>query len=294
MSSEQGSVIVRIAAQRPNNTCSGAVLCYNFRLMTDQRLKILSRRFIDYVNTFRDSSGELIPMLQLKLTHTKRVVQNARRIMQGERWQGPSLLEGELCALLHDIGRFSQFTEFGTFRDSESVDHALRGVEIIQKLDILEGVPAPAAQRIIESVQWHNKKALPSEMENSTAALAHLVRDADKLDIFKVMIEAVKDGSIETNPEITWGLSIKGAPNPEVVNAVIKGKPVDYSQIHALSDFILIQVGWVINGFHYRTALQITGERKVVEFHHKYLKTLTASPAIDLCCDAAYTALRSV
>lgn len=262
--------------------------------MSDSKRKLLFQRFIDYVNTFRDSNGELTPMLQLKLTHTSRVIQDARRIMRGEGWHGPALLEGEISALLHDIGRFSQFAEFATFRDSESVDHALRGVEIIQKQDILEGVAPEVAQKIIEAVRWHNKKAVPTEMEESTAALAHLVRDADKLDIFQVMISAVKDGSIENNPEMTWGLTLTGAPNPEVVDTILKGQPVDYSQIKTLADFILIQVGWVIKGFHHTTALQLTRERQVIKLHRAYLKTLTDSPAIDRCCDAAESVLREI
>ncbi len=252
---------------------------------------MLFQRFTAYINTFRTSDGNLAPMLQLKLTHTLHVVKDAQRIMQDEAWDASARLEGQACALLHDIGRFSQFREFGSFRDSESVDHAQRGVEIIQSLNLLEGVPPPTAQRIIEAVKWHNKKALPEDLDGATAALGHLVRDADKLDIFRVMESAAADGSLENNPEITWGLDIKGAPNPEIIASVLSGEPVDYAKIHSLADFILIQVGWVISGFHSRSALRIARQRKVVEFRRAYLKKISDSPAIDRCCDAAAAAL---
>lgn len=256
--------------------------------------KIIFQRFNEYVTTFRDSEGQLSPMLQLKLTHTMHVIKDAKTIMRDEGWSKEQRLSGEVCALLHDIGRFSQFKEFATFRDSESVDHAQRGVEIIQGLNLLEGVNPETAQTVIHVIQWHNKKALPKDMDAATAALGHLVRDADKLDIFRVMETAIEDGSITNNPEITWGLDIRGRPNPELVRSILQGEPVDYSHIHSLSDFILIQVGWVISGFHNTSALKIARARNVVEYRREYLKTLATDIAFDQCCDAANAVLAEV
>ena len=255
--------------------------------MRDQMRKTIFQRFNSYVNSFRDSADALSPMLQLKLTHTMHVVKDIKSIMQGEGWSRDQTPTGEVCALLHDIGRFSQFKEFATFRDSDSVDHAQRGIEVISEINILDGVAQESTQKIIDAIKWHNKKALPDDMPPETASLAHLVRDADKLDIFRVMKTAVEDGSIENNPEITWGLDIKGRPNPEIVKAIDNNEPICYTQIKSLADFILIQVGWVIGGFHHKTALKIIKERNVVEFRRNYLKTLTSDPAIDRCCDAA-------
>ena len=226
-------------------------------------------------------------MLQLKLSHTMHVVKDAVNIMRGENWDREHTPTGRVCALLHDVGRFSQFTEFGTFRDSESIDHAERGIAIIRELDLLRGASASTSARIVDAIRWHNKKAVPQELDTETASLAHLLRDADKLDIFRVMETAVEDGSIESNPEITWGLDIRGAPNPKLVEVVLAEQPVDYTLIHAISDFILIQIGWVISGLHYATTRSLARERNVVEFRRRYLKTLTNDPAVDICCDAA-------
>ncbi|MDA3924682.1 MAG: HD domain-containing protein [Kiritimatiellae bacterium] len=259
--------------------------------MTNEIRKILVQRFTDYVDTFRDSSGQLSPMLQLKLTHTMHVVKDAKSIMECEGWRKAKRPIGEVCALLHDIGRFSQFKEFGTFQDSLSIDHAERGIEIMQELNILQIATPSAAQQITDAIQWHNKKELPDDMDAETRELGHLVRDADKLDIFRVIETAIEDGTIDNTPEITWGLDIKGHPNQKLVNSILKGQPVDYSHVHSLSDFILIQVGWVISGFHNKSALNIIKERNVVEFRRKYLKKLTNDNAIDLCCNAAESIL---
>ena len=231
-------------------------------------------------------------MQQLKLTHTMHVVKDAKNIMRGESWNAEDAPTGEAVAILHDIGRFPQFAEFGTFRDSESVDHAQRGIAVIEDLNILEKATPATARRIIDAIRWHNKKSVPEGKERETTLLAHLIRDADKLDIFRVMETAVKDGSIENNPEITWGLDIKGAPNPALVKSILAGEAVDYSLIKGLSDFILIQIGWIISGFHHKTALKVVKERNVIQFRRDFLKTLTADSAIDRCCDAAEEKIR--
>ena len=260
--------------------------------MTNQVCKEIIKSFNNYVDTYRDNEDALRPMQQLKLTHTMHVVKDAKNIMQGEGWNQEDAPTGEVVAVLHDIGRFSQFAEFGTFRDSESIDHAERGIEVIEKLNMLNSATAGTAEKIIKAIRWHNKKTIPDGEDQETTALAHLIRDADKLDIFRVMETAVKDGSIENNPEITWGLDIKGAPNPELVKSILKGQAVDYTLIQGLADFILIQIGWIISGFHHDTALRVVKERNVITFRRDFLKTLTDDSAIDRCCDAAEAKIR--
>ncbi len=264
------------------------------QIMTNKVSREIIKAFNSYVDTYRDSAGTLHPMQQLKLTHTLHVVRETQAIMRGEGWSADDGPTGEIVAILHDIGRFSQFAEFDTFRDSESVDHAKRGAAVIKKLNMLAGASSGTAKKIIKAILWHNKKRVPAGEDSATTALAHLIRDADKLDIFRVMERAVKDGSIENNPEITWGLDITGAPNPELVKSILAGKAVDYSLITGLSDFILIQIGWIINGFHYDTALRVVKERNVIPFRRDFLKTLTDDSAIDRCCDAAEAVVEGV
>ncbi|MDR2849136.1 MAG: HD domain-containing protein, partial [Verrucomicrobiota bacterium] len=243
--------------------------------MTPEFLNLLTQRYTAYVDTFRDASGALPDMLRLKLDHTRGVVADARRIMAGEDWDDASRVLGEACAWLHDAGRYSQFTEFGTFQDSKSIDHAKRGVQVIQEQGWLDGLPADERKRALASVVLHNRRAVPPTVAPQLARLTHLVRDADKLDIFRVMESAVRDGSLARNPEIAWGLQVAGAPSPEVVEAVRQGRSVSYAWIRTLSDFVLIQVGWLIGGLYYGTSCRLAAERNVLGFREAFLKTLS-------------------
>jgi hypothetical protein len=255
--------------------------------MTRDFLETLTRRYHAYVDTFRTADGALPQLLQLKLEHTLHVVEDAERVMSGEAWPEHAFMLGEACALLHDIGRYSQLTEFGTFQDAKSIDHAVRGVEVLQAGRLLDGLAEVERKRILVSVALHNKKSVPALLKAEAAVLVYLVRDADKLDIFRVLESALNDGSLESNPEIAWNLQVKGAPSPEVVEAVRQGLPVSYAWVKTLSDFVLIQVGWLLGGLHYPAALRLAAERGVLEYREAFLKTLSDDPGVDACCAAA-------
>jgi len=255
--------------------------------MTQDFLTALTGRYDRYVDAFRAADGTLSQMLQLKLDHTRYVVENARQIMAGEKWPTERRVAGEACALLHDTGRYSQLRDFGTFEDAKSFDHAMRSVEVVESSGWLNGLAADERQRILRAVALHNKKIVPDSLDEASALLAHLVRDADKLDIFRVMETAVTDGSLARNPEIAWGLRVKGAPSPEVVASISAGRPVSYTWIKTLSDFVLIQVGWLNGGLHFPTSCRLACERRALEFREAYLKTLSDDPGVDRCCSAA-------
>ena len=118
--------------------------------------------------------------------------------------------------------------------------------------------------------------------------MAWLVRDADKLDILHLLEKAVHDGSLERNPEIAWGLQMKGAPDARLMEAVEAGHTVSYDWIHCFADFVLIQVGWLNGGLQYRSSVRLVQERRALEFREEFLNRLTEShPGVERCCSAA-------
>jgi hypothetical protein len=248
----------------------------------------LKAKYNAYVRSFQDAQGVLPLMMELKLAHTHRVVEDARHVMMGEGWGADDFQLGEAAALLHDTARYSQYRDFRTFKDSDSFDHAAEAVKIIQEQKWLEDLPEEAREAILTAVSVHNKRNVPESVKGKALQLAWLVRDADKLDILYLLEQAVKDGSLERNPEIAWGLQMKGAPCPEMVEAVVEGRTVAYDWIHCFADFVLIQVGWLNGGLKYRTSVKLVRERKVLEFREELLKTLTEEhEGVLRCCAAA-------
>lgn len=258
--------------------------------MTETFYEELTAKYNAYVDTFRDADGLLPIMMKLKLDHTHRVVEDARRVMAGEGWGLDDFQLGEATALLHDTARYSQLRDYQTFKDSDSFDHAAQAVKIIREQQWLKDLSKEDREALLIAVAVHNKRDIPEAVKGEARRLSWLVRDADKLDILHLLEKAVRDGSLERNPEIAWGLQMKGAPCPKMIEAVEQGRTVSYEWIHCFADFVLIQVGWMNGGLQYRTSVRLVLERKALDFRETFLKTLTEDHAgISRCCNAART-----
>lgn len=264
----------------------------------------LTRLYDAYVDTYREADGELPVMMRLKRVHTGFVVQNAEAIADGEGFSAEEREVALAAALLHDTGRYEQLKLYNTFKDSDSIDHAVFSHDIVVEkgwLDQVKGVGVDVGvewkDAILKAVLYHNRRDLPDEIDHPlytyTSSLhlaslaAHTVRDADKLDIFRVLEDRVENTDWRGDTRAFWDLAVSALPNPVVVDCIEKGQPVDYQNIKSLSDFVLIQVGWMISGLHFATARRLCRERNHLAYRRKFLHELTDSPAIDRVCDIA-------
>lgn len=269
-------------------------------------LRELTKLYDAYVDTFRGTDGRLPTMMQLKRTHTAFVVRNAELIAEGEGFSSEEREVSVAAALLHDTGRYEQLKRYNTFRDSDSVDHAVFSHDIVKELGWLDEVRSEAKSKgegeqwkdaILKAVLYHNRRDLPREIENplstSTSHLcllavsAHTVRDADKLDIFRVLEDQVAHTDWRRDSRAFWNLAVSAPPNLVVVANIEKGEPVDYQHIKSLADFVLIQVGWMISGLHFATSRRLCRERGHLAYRRDFLHQLTDAPAIDRLCDLA-------
>lgn len=251
--------------------------------MTAIDLERLEAAFADYVARFRDADGRLHPMQQLKWVHTRAVVADAGRIMQALQWDPSSRPLGEACAWLHDVGRFSQYAEFRSFEDRKSIDHASRGCEVVAAEQLLCDLPRSEQETVLTAVRMHNRRDLPADLPEQAAPFVHLVRDADKLDIFRVFEEAARGGDLAGHPEIAWSMDVNGKANPEILAAICAGRTVSYGWVHSLVDFVLIQVGWLRAQFHFDAALALAVDRRALEFREEFVLERDDTDAIRNC-----------
>jgi len=238
-----------------------------------------------YVDGYRDANGVLPVMMHLKRVHTDKVVRNAQAIAQGEEFPDELAQAVAIAALLHDTGRYEQLAKYNTFRDSESVDHAVFSHDIVEEKGWLDGYERKNA--VLDAVLFHNRRELPSGLDPFTLACSKTVRDADKLDIFRVLEDQIENTDWHHDSRAFWNLAVSAPPNPEVVGCIERGESVDYQAIKSLSDFVLIQVGWMISGLEYATSRRLCRERGHLEYRRVFLKTLSSDPAIDRICDLA-------
>ena len=137
-----------------------------------------------------------VPMIMHKIRHSARVCANAERIALSIK---PALSEEDvrfawLLGLVHDIGRFEQVRRYHTFIDSVSVDHAELSADILFRDGLIRsftgGELGKEDERTAETaVRTHNKLTLPEGLNERAQQFCHILRDADKTDIFRLVAE---------------------------------------------------------------------------------------------------------
>jgi putative nucleotidyltransferase with HDIG domain len=202
--------------------------------------------FDGYAGSFFGDDAHVNANLQLKKTHTEYVCREMEDLCENlDLGENDRLIAGAI-ALFHDVGRFPQFAKYKTYRDDKSLNHACLGVNILQENAILDGLDAGEKEIILAAVRLHGDKRLPLDLDEKTGLFAKLIRDVDKLDIFRFAIEAMKaymDDPANFMLEVEF--SDERECNPEIVQAVINGDLIDYKKVKTLDDMRLTQLGWV-------------------------------------------------
>jgi len=208
---------------------------------SERHLEALIRRFREYAASFTGTSALCDENIGLKVDHTLRVTAEMRRLCAAEKI--PARLAGPATytALLHDISRFSQFRQSGSFNDAESFDHGDRSAEIAAAEGWVSDLDHHTAEAVLTAVCWHNKPTVPAELSPDAMTLTRLVRDADKLDIFKVVLEYLDD---PRNPAVTFSLDPDAGVTPAIAEAIAAGRQVAHRDMRSAADFVAAKLLW--------------------------------------------------
>jgi hypothetical protein len=161
----------------------------NFQETGDIECNPVRNFFKLYSDGFKN--GDLLndKHIELKCFHTSKVCENIIDIGRSFDMSHEQLNFVEILALLHDIGRFEQYQKYRTFDDSVSENHAVLGLKVLEKEKILYGFSDVQKEIIFRSILNHNTRSVPENEPDSIDFYSRLLRDADKLDIWRVSIE---------------------------------------------------------------------------------------------------------
>ena len=200
----------------------------------------ISQWFEEYTESFK-KNGELEPMLRLKKKHSMRVAQISAAIAESMEWnESGDSLKAYAVGLLHDTGRFPQYRDYGTFLDSASIDHGDLSAEILEKYFPWED-ESETKFLVISAVKYHNKKDIPTNISLSAYKWAALIRDADKIDIFRMVQSRIDNGTIFDM--LPRHRHVEGL-SPALVEEIDKSGRGSYCNAKSLQDYRLIQLTW--------------------------------------------------
>lgn len=160
--------------------------------------------FKDFLDKY-DDKNEL--GFELKVTHTYHVVENAKAIARDLNLSDEDIKLAELIGLLHDIGRFDEITFLKQF-DSVNFDHASYGVKMLFEDNMIRNfIEDTSYDEIIKAAIYnHSRFYIEDGLDERALLHARIIRDADKLDNFRVKkeekIEAIFPGIITSKEDL--------------------------------------------------------------------------------------------
>lgn len=210
--------------------------------MTEEEIRPFRRWFKEYVQTFYTDDVDIQAHIRLKEEHTARVCGRmgdlASTLHLSEEQKGLA----ELVALLHDVGRFQQYTLYRTFNDFRSEDHACLGVHILRESGVLSGLTDSQQLLIQKAVRYHNGREVPDDSAE-TVYMARMIRDADKIDILAMITSDNELFHILPSPEF-GGMDQVSAGTAE---AILQGQVSRFEDIRTAADQMLFRMSWLLD-----------------------------------------------
>lgn len=203
----------------------------------------IEKVFSDYVDKFDWSNDNI----RSKYFHTKEVANISYEVAKRLNLSTEEKNLARLIGYLHDIGRFIQVTTTNTFKDKK-MDHATEGVRILFEDGLIRDfIKDDKYDEIIKkAVKNHNKYQIEDEVDNEELLYANIIRDCDKIDIFRVCAS-------KNNYEL------KATPNIKVLDCFDKETCVNLNDVKNKSDSTLCILAFIFD-FNYKESIEVLKE----------------------------------
>lgn len=204
--------------------------------------------------------GAPLHYMEVKLKHTMGVVAAAERIAKSINLEGEDLELAKLCALMHDVGRFPQIAKYKNDNDLITENHALLSVKTIKEKGMLHEDDL-TNDLVLKAVEYHNMNAIPDEEKDEKVIMhAKILRDADKVDIYRAVVEEVLSLPLPELKELYSDLSFEEKTSDAIYEGYMNGTLVPKSEVKTMLDHNLLQLGWIIDGFYFKETGKIIAE----------------------------------
>ncbi len=217
--------------------------------MKAEEYRMFEQKYIEYAEPYFLKSAKLEGGLRIKFDHSFRVKNRMIEIIDIDHESG---YEFDKClasaiGLYHDIGRYRQLFEYGTFKDSDSVDHGDLGYEVIKQEGVLSELSEIEEQIFLLSVKYHNKKFIPSGLLKDAYPYIKLLRDSDKIDVYPVMLDSFEEKNLFTKKIVHLGLEESEKISEEIFDDVIHERLPDKEAMKTITDFKVLLLGWIFD-----------------------------------------------
>lgn len=221
--------------------------------------KKLEKAFENYIKNYDKSKKEI----KLKYKHSYEVQKLMEKLGDSLKLSKEEKSLASSIGLLHDIGRFEQIKKYNVCSDIKSnIDHADEScVYLFDKGYIKDFVEENTNYDILkDAIKNHNKLEIDKNVTGKNLYFAKMIRDMDKVDIYRVMCDEYSKQLVFDKDEITDEV-LKTFYNHDVIKIKDNKKKTDH---------ILIQLAFVYD-INFKESMEILQRTKYLE---RYLNTI--------------------
>ena len=217
------------------------------------------KAFKEYVKKYNPEDEKI----KIKIVHIEKVAENSKRIAQNLGLSQEDVELAELIGLLHDIGRFEQVRLYHTFVDKDSINHGKYGAKILFEDGLIRNfIKDNKFDKIIKlAIVNHNRADIEEDLTERERLHAKIIRDADKTDIFRILISGDKKAIWEKADLSDDKIS------DEIYREFVEDKRINYKERKTSADIL-------VSHFNYVYDLNFPETRKIIR-DNKYRQIIS-------------------
>lgn len=218
-------------------------------------IQLLYDWFRDYSQSFYSLDQKVTEGIRHKEDHSIRVAANSLALAQHLGLCRQEMQLAEAIGLLHDVARYTQWSRFKSFSDpSTQYDHGTEGAAILACNVVLHELFSKSElDTLLFAIKHHNKACVPDSIPNKLL-MAKIIRDADKLDIFRTLSPVTAEHDY----------------SPALISLLKQQRPLPYSEAKKPADRRLLRLGWLYDINFNWTLQQLVNEG----YAHELLSSL--------------------
>ncbi len=216
--------------------------------------------FKDYIKNFDEDDGSIL----LKIEHTYHVVDLSEYIAKDQGLDEENINLAKLIALLHDIGRFKQVTMLKDFSDKR-FDHADYGIQILFKENMIrEFIETNKYDEIIKKAIYnHNKFKIEEGLNEIEELHCKIIRDADKLDNFRVKEKNKFEASFPQYKNVEEELSYSNISDI-VYNDFLNRRCIKLNDRKTILDYWICVLAFIFD-LYFKSSLQYVYDKNYID-----------------------------
>ena len=206
---------------------------------------VIQKNCDDFYSLYNATRGEVYEMCNLKKKHTYEVAKNCMMIAGRMGLCEYDCDMAWVIGQLHDFARFGQAVKTHSLDDSAAFDHAKLGARILFTHHLVDDI-IPGYNRIDEAdkiamekaVYHHSEYELPDNLTGRERIFCEIIREADKLDIFRVIAES--------DYEVIYGCSLweieRDDISPAIEEAFYEHRLAEYAKRVTRADYHMAHI----------------------------------------------------